>query len=70
MAKSVDDAKKKLDDEYGQVRAEVRPDPHRLRSRIPAGPDDVRPPDELEKVVKEVTTAGRVGSGAQRTPAR
>ncbi len=54
MAKTVEEAKKKLDDEYGQVR--------RKFDRIHTAFDDRL--KDLEKIVKEVRDGGVVGSGA------
>jgi hypothetical protein len=54
MAKTVEEAKKKLDDEYGQVR--------RKFDRIHTAFDDRL--KDLEKIVKEVRDGGVVGSDA------
>ncbi len=66
MAKSLDDAKTKLDDEYGQVRRKFDRIHTAFDRVVSAGPeDDVYDRlKELEKVVKEVRDGGVVGSGA------
>jgi len=66
MAKSVEDARKKLDDEYGQVRRKLDRIHTAFDRVISAGPeDDVYDRlKDLEKVVKEVRDGGVVGSGA------
>jgi hypothetical protein len=66
MAKTVEDAKKKLDDEYGQVRRKFDKIHTAFDRVISAGPeDDVYDRlKDLEKVVKEVRDGGIVGSGA------
>ena len=55
MAKSVEEAKKKLDDEYGQVRRKFDKIHTAFDRVISAGPEDD---------VKEVRDGGVVGSGA------
>ena len=66
MAKDLQDAKKRLDDEYGQVRRKFDRIHTAFDRVVTAGPeDDVH--DRLlhlEKVVKEVRDGGVVGSGA------
>ncbi|MGH9012410.1 MAG: hypothetical protein ACRDZ1_00470 [Acidimicrobiia bacterium] len=66
MAKGLEDAKTKLDDEYGQVRRKFDRIHTAFDRVVTAGPeDDVH--DRLlhlEKVVKEVRDGGVVGSGA------
>jgi hypothetical protein len=66
MAESLEDAKKKLDDEYGQVRRKFDKIHTAFDRVISAGPeDDVYDRlKELESVVKEVRDGGVVGSGA------
>ncbi len=74
MAETVEEAKKKLDDEYGQVRRKFDRIHTAFDRVISAGPeDDVYDRlKDLEKIVKEVRDGGVVGSGAnghQRPPA-
>ena len=66
MAKTVEEAKKRLDDEYGQVRRKFDKIHTAFDRVISAGPeDDVYDLlKHLEKVVKEVRDGGVVGSGA------
>jgi hypothetical protein len=66
MAESLDDAKKKLDDEYGQVRRKFDRIHTAFDRVVSAGPDDdvYDSLKELEKVVKEVRDGGVFGSGA------
>jgi hypothetical protein len=66
MAKTVEEAKKKLDDEYGQVRRKFDRIHAAFDRVISAGPeDDVYDRlKDLEKTVKEVRDGGVVGSGA------
>jgi hypothetical protein len=66
MAETVEDAKKKLDDEYGQVRRKFDKIHTAFDRVISAGPeDDVYDRlKDLEQVVKEVRDGGVVGSGA------
>ena len=67
MAEGLDEARRKLDDEYGQVRRHL----HRIHAamdRVDAGgPEDdmYELLKDLEDVVKEVRTGGVVGSGAR-----
>ncbi|QXC63089.1 hypothetical protein KSP35_10065 [Aquihabitans sp. G128] len=66
MAKSLEDARKKLDDEYGQVRRHFD-DIHKALDAVEqAGPEDEleRLLGELEDAVKKVRTGGLVGHGA------
>jgi hypothetical protein len=66
MAKTLDEARKKLDDEYGQVRRHLEKIHEALDKVEKAGPED----DlhgllaDLEKAVKEARDGGVVGSGA------
>jgi hypothetical protein len=66
MAETVEEAKKKLDDEYGQVRRKFDGIHTAFDRVISAGPeDDVYDRlKDLEKIVKEVRDGGVVGSGA------
>jgi hypothetical protein len=66
MAKTIEEAKKKLDDEYGQVRRKFDKIHTAFDRVISAGPeDDVYDRlKDLESVVKEVRDGGVVGSGA------
>ena len=66
MAETVAEAKKKLDDEYGQVRRKFDRIHTAFDRVISAGPeDDVYDRlKDLEKIVKEVRDGGVVGSGA------
>jgi hypothetical protein len=66
MAQTVEEAKRKLDDEYGQVRRKFDKIHTAFDRVISAGPeDDVYDRlKDLEKVVKEVRDGGVVGSGA------
>ena len=63
---SLDDARKKLDDEFGQVRRKLDKIHEALGKVEAAGPeDDVHGLlGDLESVVKEVRDGGVVGSGA------
>ena len=66
MAKSLEEARKKLDDEYGQVRRNLD-NIHKALDKVEkAGPeDDLRKLlEELEEAVKEVRTGGLLGHGA------
>ena len=66
MAKSLEEARKKLDDEYGQVRRHLD-DIHKVLDKVEkAGPEDNLHDllDDLEKTVKEARDGGVVGSGA------
>jgi hypothetical protein len=66
MAKSLEEARKKLDDEYGQVRRKLDKIHEALDKVDKAGPEDDLHGllDNLEKTVKEVRDGGVVGSGA------
>jgi hypothetical protein len=66
MAKSLDEARKKLDDEYGQVRRHLDGIHKALDKLEQAGPEDDLHGllDDLEKQVKETRDGGVVGSGA------
>lgn len=67
MAEGLEEARKRLDDEYGQVRRHLDRI-HSAVDRIDAsGPEDdiYELLKDLEDVVKEVRTGGVVGSGAK-----
>ena len=66
MAKSLENARKKLEDEFGQVRRHLDKIHDALNRVEAAGPEDDLSSllDDLEKVVKEVRDGGVVGSGA------
>jgi hypothetical protein len=67
MADNLEQARRKLDDEYGQVRRHLDRI-HRALGRLDAaGPEDdlYELLKDLEDVVKEVRTGGLVGSGAK-----
>ena len=66
MAETLEEARKKLDDEYGQVRRKLDKVHEALDDVDRAGPeDDVADLlEKLEKVVHEVRTGGVVGAGA------
>lgn len=66
MAKSLEEARKRLDDEFGQVRRHLD-NIHRALEKVEeAGPEDDLHDllHDLEKAVKEVRDGGIVGSGA------
>ena len=66
MAETLEDARKRLDDEYGQVRRKFDKIHTAFDRVISAGPEDdlYERLEDLEKVVKEVRDGGIVGSGA------
>ena len=66
MAMDINEARKKLDDEYGQVRRKLDKIQDALDDVTKAGPEDDISAllEQLEDVVKEVRTGGVVGSGA------
>jgi len=67
VADGLEDARRKLDDEYGQVRRHLAK-VHAALDRVDAaGPEDdlYELLKDLEDVVKEVRTGGVVGSGAK-----
>jgi hypothetical protein len=66
VAKTVEEAKKKLDDEYGQMRRKFDRIHTAFDRVISAGPEDdvYERLKDLEEVVKEVRDGGIVGSGA------
>jgi hypothetical protein len=63
---NLSDARKKLDDEFGQVRRKIDKIRESLDKVEAAGPEDDLHGllHDLEKVVKEVRDGGVVGSGA------
>ncbi len=66
MADGLEDARRKLDDEYGQVRRHLEK-VHAALDRVDAaGPEDniYDLLKDLEDIVKEVRNGGLVGSGA------
>ena len=66
MATSLEEARKKLDDEYGQVRRKFDKIHAALDKLEEAGPEDDLHDllKDLEQTVKEVRDGGVVGSGA------
>jgi hypothetical protein len=67
VADGLEDARRKLDDEYGQVRRHLDKI-HSAMDRVDAaGPEDdlYELLKDLEDVVKEVRTGGLIGSGAK-----
>lgn len=67
MAEGLEEARKRLDDEYGQVRRHLDRI-HSAMDRVDAaGPEDdlYELLKDMEDVVKEVRTGGVVGSGAK-----
>jgi hypothetical protein len=66
MAKTLEEAKQRLDDEYGQVRRKFDQIHEAFDRVVSAGPEDDLHDRllHLEKVVKEVRDGGVVGSGA------
>jgi hypothetical protein len=66
MAKSLEEARKRLDDEYGQIRRKLDNIHQALDKVEKAGPEDDLHDllKDLEKAVKEVRDGGVVGSGA------
>jgi hypothetical protein len=67
MAKSLDDARKELDDEFEQHRGRLKKIHDKLDEVEKAGPEDdlEEKLKELEDTVKEARTGGLVGSGAK-----
>jgi phosphohistidine phosphatase SixA len=67
MAKSLEEARKKLDDEFGQVRRHLDNIHQALNKVEEAGPEDdlFELLDKLESAVKEVRTGGLIGHGAK-----
>jgi hypothetical protein len=67
VADGLEDARRKLDDEYGQVRRHLKK-VHAALDRVDAaGPEDdlFELLKDLEDAVKEARTGGVVGSGAK-----
>ncbi|CAN5700667.1 hypothetical protein BH10ACT1_BH10ACT1_41060 [soil metagenome] len=66
MAQSLEDARKKLDDEYGQVRRHFDNIHKALDDLEEAGPEDELEKllEALEDTVKKVRTGGMMGHGA------
>ncbi len=66
MAESLQEARKKLEDEFGQVRRHLDKIHDALDRVEAAGPEDDLTGllDDLEKVVKEMRDGGVLGSGA------
>ena len=66
MAQDLDEARKKLDDEYGQVRRHLDKIHKALDKVEEAGPEDDLHGllKDLEKTVKEARDGGVVGSGS------
>jgi hypothetical protein len=66
MGKDINEVRRKLDDEYGQVRRKLDKIQNALDDVEKAGPEDDLSDllEKLEKVVHEVRTGGIVGSGA------
>lgn len=66
MADNLEDARRRLDDEFGQVRRHLDKIHGALDKVEAAGPEDDLSEllENLEKAVKEVRTGGLVGSGA------
>ena len=66
MAKNLAEARKKLDDEYGQVRRHLDKIHKALDELEKAGPEDDLHDllEKLEDQVKEVRTGGLMGHGA------
>ena len=67
MADNLEDARRTLDDEFGQVRRHLDKIHKQLDKVERAGPEDDLSEllEELEDTVKEVRTGGIVGSGAK-----
>ena len=67
MAEGLEEARRKLDDEYGQVRRHLDRIHAALDRVDAAGPEDdvYELLKDLEDVVKEVRTGGVMGSGAK-----
>lgn len=67
MAEGLEEARRKLDDEYGQVRRHLGRIHSALDRLDAAGPEDdlYELLKDLEDMVKEVRTGGIVGTGAR-----
>jgi phosphohistidine phosphatase SixA len=66
VAQSLEEARKKLDDEYGQVRRHFDDIHKALNTLEEAGPEEKLEDllEDLEDAVKKVRTGGLVGHGA------
>ncbi len=66
MAKSLEEARKRLDDEYGQVRRHFEHIHQALDEAEKGGPEDDLEGllDKLEDAVKKARTGGMLGHGA------
>jgi hypothetical protein len=66
MAKSLEEARKRLDDEFGQVRRHLQNIHEALDAVEKGGPEDdlEKLLDKLEDAVKKARTGGLIGSGA------
>ena len=66
MAKDIEEARKRLDDEFGQIRRHLQSIHEALDKVEKAGPeDDIEGLlNELEDTVKKVRTGGLMGHGA------
>ena len=67
VGQGMEEARKRLDDEYGQVRRRLRAIHEALDTVEKAGPEDdlYGLLGDLEEAVKEARTGGLVGSGAK-----
>ena len=67
MSGQLEDARRRLDDEFGQVRRHLERIHKALEKVEAGGPEDdlYERLKDLEDVVKEVRTGGLVGSGAK-----
>lgn len=66
MAKSIDEARQKLDDEFGQIPRHIQKVHDALDKVEKAGPEDELEKllEDLEDEVKKVRTGGLMGHGA------
>jgi hypothetical protein len=66
MAKSIEEARKRLDDEFGQVRRHLEKIHDSLDKLEKAGPEDDLEEllNDLEDTVKKARTGGLIGHGA------
>jgi len=67
VAKSLEEARKELDDEFEQVRRQLRKVHDELAKVDELGPEDdiTEALKKLEDVVKEARTGGMIGSGSK-----
>lgn len=67
VTEPLSDARRKLDDEFGQVRRHLSKIHDAVQKVEAAGPEDdlFELLEDLEKTVKEVRTGGLIGSGAK-----